>query len=159
MIVNPTDFALFNGNIANVNCHLLRHEPISLSNMRDPLAFSRLDTLQKAIEVSPLLVFKKGMSTDLTMGRLVEVSQEIPSGWWSDKTSDCDIDNDEWLGFVEWIPGIPFTAGGDSGSLVYAVENGVVLPLGIHIGVPTGRHEQSCFICLETFCLEAESEG
>lgn len=37
------------------------------------------------------LIFKKGISTDLTMGHLVEISKETPSSWWSlDKASEAD---------------------------------------------------------------------
>lgn len=49
--------------------------------MRDPLAKPRYDLVRMKIEVSPRLVFKRGMSTDLTMSHLVEVSKEKPRGW------------------------------------------------------------------------------
>jgi hypothetical protein len=67
-------------------------------------------------------------------------------------------EDDEWLGVVEWM-GIPFSSPGDSGSLVFAREDGIHIPLGIHVGSPASMPNTSMFISLDTFCLEAEAEG
>jgi hypothetical protein len=78
-----------------------------------------------------------------------------------DDDDDDDIDEteeDEWLGVVEWMD-VPFANSGDSGSLVFAREDGIHIPLGIHVGSPGSMPRTSIFISLETFCLEAEAEG
>lgn len=51
---------------------------------------------------------------------------------------------------------VPFASPGDSGSLVYAIEDGTHIPLGIHVG---SSEPHSYFISIETYCLVAESEG
>jgi hypothetical protein len=54
---------------------------------------------------------------------------------------------------------VPFANSGDSGSLVFAREDGILIPLGIHVGSPASIPHTSIFVSLETFCLEAEAEG
>jgi len=77
----------------------------------------------------------------------------------SENEDDEDEDeDDEWLGLVKWAD-IPFSAPGDSGSLVFALESGVTVPLGIHVGSPEYYPGHSLFIGLEAFCYEAEREG
>lgn len=94
------------------------------------------------------------------MGHLVEISKKKPRGWWpSDGRKENEIYNTEWLGYVRWIAGILFSAEGDSGSLVFAIVDGVFILLVVHVGAPSTRPENSCFVSLETFCLEAEDEG
>jgi len=66
-------------------------------------------------------------------------------------------ESSEWLGVVEWMD-VGFADSGDSGSLVFAMEDGTYIPLGIHVGSPEGTRT-SIFISLETFCLAAEEEG
>ena len=78
-----------------------------------------------------------------------------------DDGDDDDEDEDEdeeWMGLVKWAD-IPFSAPGDSGSLVFALESGVTVPLGIHVGAPDSIPNHSVFVCLEAFCYEAEREG
>ncbi|MCJ1347968.1 hypothetical protein MMC31_006198, partial [Peltigera leucophlebia] len=75
-----------------------------------------------------------------------------------DNESIEDKDPDEWLGVVKWISSdYAFAAGGDSGSLVFATEGNIIIPLGIHVGRP--RSGFSIFISLETYCYKAESHG
>lgn len=160
LMIHPNDFQIFNSTIFNLNCHGFGHGPASSADMRDPLAIPRYSLLQSIIDICPPLVFKRGMSTDVTMGHLVEISKEKPRGWWpSDPRKEIEIDDMEWLGYVRWIAGIPFSAEGDSGSLVFAIEDGVFIPLGVHVGAPSSHPGHSCFVSLETFCLEAEDEG
>ncbi|KAL9127478.1 MAG: hypothetical protein Q9217_003660 [Psora testacea] len=64
----------------------------------------------------------------------------------------------EWMGLVRWGD-VPFSAAGDSGSLVFAEVDNVTVPLGILVGAPTRYPNLSAFISLETFVLEAEKEG
>ena len=59
-----------------------------------------------------------------------------------------------------------FGAPGDSGSLVYAIESGVYVPLRIYLGTPEAWRAQdaqqascSCFISLETFAYGGLQEG
>lgn len=60
-------------------------------------------------------------------------------------------------GVVSWT-GLPFSSPGDSGSLVFAIEDGIHIPLEIHVGA---HENQKCsyFISIETFCYVAEAEG
>jgi len=53
-----------------------------------------------------------------------------------------DLDIHRWVGMVKWFDGMPFGVAGDSGALVYAMENSVKIPLGLHIGSPQ-RHARS----------------
>jgi hypothetical protein len=64
----------------------------------------------------------------------------------------------EWRGVIEWRS-VPFAAPGDSGSFVFAREDGIHIPLGIHVGSPESMPNTGVFISLDTFCLEAEEEG
>ena len=48
---------------------------------RDLLTAPKFVIRKMIMERSPPLFFNKGFSTDLTMGHLVEVSKETPSGW------------------------------------------------------------------------------
>ncbi|KAL2838487.1 hypothetical protein BJX68DRAFT_212071 [Aspergillus pseudodeflectus] len=104
------------------------------------------------MERNSLIVHKVGATTQLTTGRLIEMRTEPPRGWYDSPTSslsdELDFDENEWIGVVEWI-GILFSAPGDSGSLVFALEDGITIPLGIHVGA---KAEKSCsfFISLET---------
>ena len=75
-----------------------------------------------------------------------------------DNESFEDKDSNEWLGVVKWISSnYEFAAGGDSGSLVFATEGNIIIPIGIHVGRP--RSGFSIFISLETYCFKAESHG
>jgi len=72
-----------------------------------------------------------------------------------------DLDIHRWVGMVQWFDGMPFGVAGDSGALVYAMENSVKIPLGLHIGSP---HESilentSMFLCLDAYFLEARLLG
>jgi hypothetical protein len=67
------------------------------------------------------------------------------------------VDVNEWIGVVQWMD-VPFSTSGDSGSLVFARENGIYIPLGIHLGAQEAT-QQSYFLSLETFCYEAENKG
>lgn len=99
------------------------------------------------------------------LGRLGGTIQQPPEGWYdggntdrnSGNDSDLEMADDEWMGVVEWDT-IPFSTGGDSGSLVFAAEGGMIIPLGIHVGAKS-EQRRSYFILIETFCLVAEKEG
>lgn len=77
-------------------------------------------------------------------------------GWYKPEEDEelnlkkVEMDEDEWLRLVEWMD-VPFTTSGDSGSLVFARQDGIHIPLGIHVGSPGNTHT-SIFISLETFC-------
>ena len=103
------------------------------------------------------------------MGLFVGMTDDAPEGWYKADNTDIDEDKDEdeieqdrseWLGIVKWISDDHSFAGpGDSGSLVFAREGGITIPLGIHVGSPTSMPNHSLFISIETYCYEAESEG
>jgi hypothetical protein len=104
--------------------------------MTDPISLSRRDSIQQLLSVSPIIVYKVGVMMDLTMGRFVTITDNPPKGWYKpeeDVEEDVEGEEDEWLGVVEWMD-VPFADSGDSGSLVFAREDGIVIPLGIHVG-------------------------
>jgi len=116
-----------------------------MSQMADPLYTQRRTSIKRLLKLAPIIVHKFGASTDLTTGRFVEILNKPPNGWYGPEENegsdleDVEQDDNEWLGVVEWV-GIPFTAPGDSGSLVFARQDGIHIPLGIHVGSPGNTH-------------------
>jgi hypothetical protein len=164
--------------MTNINLHYFgcTTADIPAADALNPLAYPRHKALCQLLRRSRLIVHKLGASTDLTTGYLVRTQKKV-EGWYVPESrssaasesssedeesdsdeSDGDLDEEEWLGIVQWGE-TAFSAPGDSGSLVFAMEEGVVVPLGIHIGAPTSILEHSVFISLDTFCYKAEEEG
>jgi hypothetical protein len=164
--------------MTNINLHYFGSTTadIPAADALNPLAYPRHKALRQLLRRSRLIVHKLGASTDLTTGYLVRTQKKV-EGWYVPESrssaasesssedeesdsdeSDGDLDEEEWLGVVKWGE-TAFSAPGDSGSLVFAMEEGVVVPLGIHIGAPTSILEHSVFISLDTFCYKAEEEG
>ena len=174
LIIPPESVNLFDCFPLNINSHMFNtNGHIEKSDMLDPVSYPRFRSIQKRLRLSSILVFKTGMMTDLTMGHLVKVSKSPPEGWWqneslssltsstsddSDDGSSSEGEENDWIGYVKWST-IPFAAGGDSGSFVWAVESGVLVPLGVHVGSPESVPDHSCFLALESFCYEGEQEG
>jgi len=130
--------------------------------MTDPLHLQRRDSISKLLAIGPIIVYKVGATSNLPMGRFVEILGDLPEGWYEPEGEELNLvgaekDDGEWLGLVEWMDA-PFAAGGDSGSLVFAREDGIHILLEIHVG-SSKRTQTSIFVSLETFCFEAESEG
>lgn len=165
--IDSGDIGLFNHKINCLNCHFYRLLGTSVDPPGDPVFSSRRDFLRKRLYQKHIVVFKQGANSDLTMGLFVGMTDDAPEGWYTADDSDTDEDEDEieqdqdeWLGIVRWISDDQsFTGPGDSGSLVFAKEGGITIPLGIHIGAPTSMPNHSIFISIETYCYEAESEG
>lgn len=165
LFIEENDLKHFSRCIANLNLHHIDPElhELSLSQMTNPVYMSRRDYIQVQLMFGPIIVHKTGASTDLTMGRFVKILDHAPMGWYEPEEDEwlnqekAEMDADEWLGVVEWM-GVPFSAPGDSGSLVFTRQDGIHIPLGIHVGSPENTNT-SIFISLETFCFEAESEG
>jgi hypothetical protein len=179
LFVGNDDVKFFSRRIANLNVHYFASEGriASVFEMTDPLFLSRRFTLRELLEVSPIIVYKVGVMTDLTMGRFVAIKDKPPKGWYKledeeevekskdeeevEKSKDeeeVEKEEDEWLGVVEWMD-VPFAASGDSGSLVFAREEGIVIPLGIHVGSPESMPKTSMFVSLETLYFGAEADG
>jgi hypothetical protein len=164
LFVGNDDLKYFSRHIANLNVHYFDPEgrTSTVSEMADPMSLSRKSALQKWLDVSPIIVYKVGITTDLTIGRFVTMTNFEPKGWYKpedeEEAEEMDKEEDEWLGVVEWMD-VPFTAGGDSGSLVFTREDNIVIPLRIHVGSPASMPNTSIFVSLETFCFEAEAEG
>ena len=158
--------SFFPRRIANLNVHYFSEEDRTPSalEMTDPQVLSRRPALQSQLDITPIIVCKAGVETDLTMGRFARMSDVPPKGWYKpegDEEKDeegLEKEEDEWLGVVEWMD-VPFAHSGDSGSLVFAREEGILIPLGIHVGSPESMLRKSIFVSLETFCLAAEAEG
>lgn len=95
----------------------------------------------------PVTVYKHGAATGHTTGNLMRI-KELEQGFHqgrplrrspsSSQSSDSDCEKDSTRTFhlvVEWLsPAQPFAAPGDSGSLVYAKRDNVIVPFGIHYG-------------------------
>lgn len=168
LFVGNDDLKYFSRRISNLNVHYFLSEghTSSILEMADPVNLLRRYAIQKRLFAGPIDVYKVGAATDLTMGRFVNITDIPPEGWYEPEDEEevkevekeVDKEEDEWLGVVEWMD-VPFSAGGDSGSLVFAREDGIIIPLGIHVGSPESMPNTSIFISLETFCFEAEAEG
>lgn len=63
-------------------------------------------------------------------------------------------DDEEHLG-----PDIPFTSGGDSSALVYAREDNIMIPLGLHLGSPAAWPYTPVFVSMETVCYGPNETG
>jgi hypothetical protein len=216
LIVDQKDLPHFDHSIPCIDLHFYNSEKTSSDNALDPLSASRREDLKVRLSESPLVVYKRGASTDLTMGYLTEINDEAPNGWYQplsdeeddtqeeggdgivfededteddtqeedgdgnvfededteddteedgdgnvfeDEDTEDDTEENEWIGIVKWADNVPFSAPGDSGSLVFALEGGITIPLGIHVGAPGSKPQHSAFISIETFCYEAEKEG
>lgn len=177
LVISPNDIKYFAHSYYNINTHFLDQYAGPQQILLDPLARDRYYKLKKVLRRSSVIVFKKGSQTDQTMGHLVDVTKEPPEGWYewaaapkgSDKSfeeprldlsSSCSSveETSGWFGVVQWST-VPFAAPGDSGSHVFAVESGILVPLGVHVGSPESIPNHSVFISLEAFCLEGERQG
>lgn len=86
----------------------------------------------------------------------------ISPGWSSDNDSVAVPEYEDkhgWIGVIQSLEETLFVASGDSGALVYAVENGINVPLGIHIRWFESEPGHSFFLSLETFIHEARANG
>jgi hypothetical protein len=84
-----------------------------------------------------------------------------PKGWAKDAVA-ANIDKEvdfarlkvhnvhRWLGLVKRV-GPPFSAPGDSGALVFSLEDSVTVPLGIHLGAPDEYLNDGMCLSLEAF--------
>lgn len=183
LTINQQDLTKFEHYIPCVDPHFYTPQTVGETDAGDPISQSRRFHIEKQVGTEGLVVYKQGSSTDLTMGLLVKIEDVPPKGWYvvdddSDKNEESkymvferdsddndvgdeqeDKDSNEWLGIVRWYDDFPFTGPGDSGSLVFAKEGNVTVPLGIHVGCPASVPNHSVFISIETFCFEAEKEG
>ena len=180
LIVGGNDIQHFDHCIPNLNVQYFSKKPLSLSQILDPVSTLRTYEIRKLVRGPGLVVYKRGATSELTLGNLVQIMTSPPQGWYQleateagtrewweeategdswDEASEDDEDEGEWMGLVKWAADTPFSAPGDSGSLVFALESGVTVPLGIHVGAPESIPNHSVFVCLETFCYEAEKEG
>ena len=141
LFVAENNLEHFSRRIANLNLHYFNseHHELSLSEVTDPVCMSRRGSIQDLLSLGPIIVYKTGALTDLTMGRFVEILDHAPMGWYKPEEDEglnlkeAETDANEWLGLVEWMD-VPFAASGDSGSLVFARQDGIHIPLGIYIG-------------------------
>lgn len=99
--------------------------------------------------------------------------EESEDGHEKSHDEDCKYDDSEseesskagemgfdWLGKIMWeSKENPFSAPGDSGALVYALEKGVVIPLGVHLGSPSSWPFYSVCLSIESFSADGEKAG
>jgi hypothetical protein len=112
--VKEEDLHAFDRVVLNLNpFYINRHLPDDV-DISDPVSFYRFEDVKLTMRTNGLFVYKHGSSTDLSVGRRVDITKRAPQGWYGDLQEDMDAD--EWMGVVEWI-GLPFSAPGDSGSL------------------------------------------
>lgn len=165
LIVNKEDLHRFQRSIPNANPFYMNAHLRQSVDLSDPLSASRFRHFNQMVQSNPPMVYKHGSSTQFTCGRFTGMTQRAPRGWYDDGDrndaeidAEIDVDRNEWMGIVQWVAGIPFSSPGDSGSLVFAMVDGIHIPLGIHVGSPE-HGEHSYFISIETFCFTAEAEG
>lgn len=98
----------------------------------------------------PFKVFKRGVQTGLTMGTLLEI---VPSDKLSEKmNSRGNLAVAAYYLKIKWVSDEkPFAVSGDSGSLVYARHDGMIVPLGIHYG---SEENESYAWLLWSWCRE-----
>jgi len=191
--LDPDTRCHVNTTIPRINVNLfgetqrLRFDPLHLNFGR----FSaRAFELQARMTSGPLFVFKQGITTGYTMGRLSQVMFSFPPSWlqhsvhgrnaemtsgitdatdplsWVNYSFD-NLDAEmmkapsqyRWLGLVEWSAGQVFTLPGDSGALVFAIQQTQVIPLGIHLGIASEYPGHSLFMGLESFVIEGKGLG
>lgn len=256
--IGVEDIQKFNTLLYCVNCHYYKHRNVSKEEASDPMAYSRVGSLARAIRAEgSIKVYKLGSATGLTIGHLVKIGYKSPPRWyesadeesesnsspmippvgfesgsegmknsdhnlegkdnsdegnaeeesgesdekrknsdqeiddWNDKYNESESDSGEdsgddsgddngeesgedsgedsvkvrkmkghWLGKIMWeSEENPFSAPGDSGALVYAQENGTVIPLGIHLGSPSLWPFHSSCLSIETFCADGKKAG
>ena len=136
LLVGNDDVKYFSRRIANLNVHYFATQGYTASDidMTDPLSLSRRSILEQQLNIGPIIVYKVGATTDLTMGRFVTIRDVQPKGWYKpedEKEKEDDEDDeddedeedeedeegededeevaekedDEWLGVVEWMDG------------------------------------------------------
>jgi hypothetical protein len=167
LVIKRLDLKHFSLGIYQLSCHHLSdkdpddnrfdrdHDPISTDER------CRRNFIEQKMVSGNLRVYKNGATTGPTQGYLAKILDldSIPEEL---GPPDNDLlDDNEWLGIVKWThPNEPFGRPGDSGSLVYAKEDGKMIPLGIHLGrwLQDGP-DYSYFLSLETYCFNAEKEG
>ncbi|KAH8817388.1 hypothetical protein F5884DRAFT_779212 [Xylogone sp. PMI_703] len=130
----PRRCAIIGINCAGISQSLQLAAPANYESFNlDKRSPDSFDPLHLSILIqSPLnhRVYKMGAATGLTQGTLVNVTNDVASSG-----NDREKEKDLYYGVVAWdSPETPFAEGGDSGSLVYLVEGGNVIPLGIHKG-------------------------
>jgi hypothetical protein len=113
LFVENNSVKFFSRFIANLNVHYLASDGVDLpvSEMADPVSRSRRGDILRRL---PMIVYKVGTATELTMGRLVRIRDNSPKGWYTlnedgeeetddEETEEAEKDDDEWLGVVEWM--------------------------------------------------------
>ncbi|KAB8239226.1 uncharacterized protein BDW43DRAFT_260932 [Aspergillus alliaceus] len=101
------------------------------------------------MQTNHLIVYKHGSSTQLIVGRLVKLTRHSPRGWFdgdSRNNLEDEMDENEWMGVVDWT-GLPFSSPGDSGSLIFAIEDGIYVPLRIHVGAFIFHINRNILLC------------
>ena len=70
----------------NINVHYfeVNAEMVEIEKKRNPVTNRYRDIVRK-LRLSPVMVFKKGSETDLTMGRLIGIEKEAPPGWYKNE--------------------------------------------------------------------------
>lgn len=161
--INMSDIEEFNHLLPCSNPHYFEFLKASDEILCDPVSTNRRESLEGLLNINRLVVYKQGAVTDLTMGFFEQILDKPPEGWYTGgKNHDEEEEQDpnEWLGRVRWLSEeSPFSAPGDSGSLVWARERGITIPLGIHLGCLRSMPGCSIFMSIETYCYEAEKEG
>ena len=96
LFVDNDDVKFFSRHIANLNVHYFAEEgrTVSVPKMTDPLSWSRRDTLEKLLEVGPIIVYKVGVMTDLTMGRFVKLLDKPPKGWYKPEKDEEEVEKE-----------------------------------------------------------------
>lgn len=125
LIAKESDLYAFQRTVSNVNPFYMIPNLPDQVDMLDPLSITRFWEIERTMQTNQLIVYKHGSSTQLTIGCLVKMTRRPPQGWYDDGNNlENEMDDNEWMGVVNWV-GLPFSSPGDSGSLVFAIEDGI----------------------------------
>jgi hypothetical protein len=172
-----------NASLPRINLHKYCPQGPRKHFQRASKGNQRLDHIEERIgETGGITVFKEGYKTGKTFGLLKQTYENMSTAWlyfsrgMMRSTPDEELkldhlgitvdqlhDNDShhWVGVVCWIDeASPFATHGDSGSLIYAVEDSQTIPLGIHMGRSQASIKPtSVFLGLEAFWTEGRYHG
>ena len=129
------DYHKFDCGIAGCNLYALHAQDATEDDKTNLLRHERTDVLMNTLSVvGTFTVYMRGNTSGITTGQLSRVrhrtSMELPND--EDHLAPDQLTS-QWVGEVTW-EGTPFAAPGDSGSLVWAVVNDEICPLGLLLG-------------------------
>jgi hypothetical protein len=88
LLVKEEDLHAFDRVVLNLNPFYINRRLPGDVNISDPVSFSWFEDVKLTMRTNGLLVCKYGLSTDLSVGRLVDITKCAPQGWYGDLRED-----------------------------------------------------------------------